>query len=435
MISKLHNMADSQFLLERMSGHVRAVNNTPNGFINVFQYKSISLHVMCENSANLKVFPPIYRFGNAGRWIRTKFFAGILHGTPVLLHIQNLRTPRLNLIMKAVSFLGEEEFYTPLVAAILWLVDAKLGRLVAMLMALGFYVAGSTKNLLCLPRPPLPVIPLERCNDWALPSHHAVLSVNVPWYLWFYVYLHSSNVSPPVLVFLFFLTAMWSFLVMFSRMYLGVHSPADIVVGGILGCLLLAAWLRWDLYIDWFIVSSATSSFVVLTIIVVLLYIHPDPYPTTYVFSETVCMVGVASGIVLGRAYSASSINLTLMESRYSYNSNITLLTCGLVRLFVGLALLVAFRMVAAFLCNKILSFVCQLIGLEVVCVKRRSLVTSEKVHYSTSFIVLDQDETHEVLRHQTVLNMDIPIKFLSYLSMGFAAVNVMPTIFHMLNI
>lgn len=33
---------------------------------------------------------------------------------------------------------------------------------------------------------------------------------------------------------------------MFSRVYLGVHSPADIVSGGILGCLLLSAFLQID---------------------------------------------------------------------------------------------------------------------------------------------------------------------------------------------
>ena len=38
----------------------------------------------------------------------------------------------------------------------------------------------------------------------------------------------------------------WSVLVMFSRLYLGVHSPADIVSGGILGCILLSLFLQVD---------------------------------------------------------------------------------------------------------------------------------------------------------------------------------------------
>ena len=353
-------------------------------------YRFLLLHVMCDHSSDLKVYPPIHRLGHAGRWIRAKLFAGILHGTPVLLHIQNLRTPRLNTAMKVISFLGEEEFYTPLVAAIVWLIDAKLGRLVTMLMALGFYIAGATKNLLCLPRPPSPVVPLERCNDWALPSHHAVLSVNVPWYIWFYVYLHANSVPLAALVSLFVLTAMWSFLVMFSRMYLGVHSPADIVVGGILGCLLLAGWLHWDMYIDWYLSSSATGSMVVLSVVLVLLYVHPDPHPTTYVFSETVCMAGVATGFALGRAHCGGPAH-SLTENRHAYATNLSLCGCALARLLVGLAFLVAFKMAAAFLSKTLLQFVCQLVGIDHVCVKRTSVVTSDKVHYSSSFVVLDE--------------------------------------------
>ena len=37
---------------------------------------------------------------------------------------------------------------------------------------------------------------------------------------------------------------------MFSRLYLGVHSPADIVAGGIIGCVILACWIKIDTIVD-----------------------------------------------------------------------------------------------------------------------------------------------------------------------------------------
>ena len=37
-----------------------------------------------------------------------------------------------------------------------------------------------------------------------------------------------------------------SVFVMMSRLYLGVHSPADIVVGGIIGCIVLSIWMKTD---------------------------------------------------------------------------------------------------------------------------------------------------------------------------------------------
>ena len=67
---------------------------------------------------------------------------GILSGTPVLLRIQGLRTAPVNVAMGVVSFLGEEEFYTLLVVIILWLCDARMGRLLSLLMALCFYITG-----------------------------------------------------------------------------------------------------------------------------------------------------------------------------------------------------------------------------------------------------------------------------------------------------
>lgn len=126
---------------------------------------------MVESNKLLKVNPPIHRLGSAGRWVRAQLQAGILSGTPVLVRIQNLRSPWLNRTMHVISFLGEEDFYTPLVAFIVWVVDAQLGRLLALLMALAFYLTGTCKNLLCLPRPrPLPSRPSSAATTGVSPA-------------------------------------------------------------------------------------------------------------------------------------------------------------------------------------------------------------------------------------------------------------------------
>ena len=53
------------------------------------------------------------------------------------------------------------------------------------------------------------------------------------------------------------MTTVWlvsgSFSVMFSRVYLGVHNPADIVSGGIMGVLILSIYLQVDDSLDRFI--------------------------------------------------------------------------------------------------------------------------------------------------------------------------------------
>ena len=277
--------------------------------------------------------------------------AGILSGTPVLLRIQNLRIVPMNVSMGVVSFLGEEEFYTLLVVLILWVCDARLGRLLSLLMAICFYVtgelieaaysllpamicviplnAGCFKNLLCLPRPPAPPItPLHQCKDWSLPSHHAVLSVNIPWYIWAYVSIHyTSSLSPSVSTLLFVSIALWSFLVMFSRMYLGVHSPADILSGGIIGCLILVLWLQNYVLLESYLSSSREAFPIALVVILCLLSVHPDPSPTTIIFAETVCMVGVAVGVLLGWLY-APVPTFAVLEKMVYYTSYTSLAAC-----------------------------------------------------------------------------------------------------------
>jgi hypothetical protein len=64
--------------------------------------------------------------------------------------------------MGVVSFLGEEEFYTLLVVLILWVCDARLGRLLSLLMAISFYVTGEL--ILKATR----ILILEKCSCGAL---------------------------------------------------------------------------------------------------------------------------------------------------------------------------------------------------------------------------------------------------------------------------
>ena len=82
-------------------------------------------------------------------------------------------------------------------------------------------------------------------------------------YVWIYSYIHSAalGLSSIQVVGIFIVMCSWSFSVMFryifryfqsvtntifSRIYIGIHSPADVVTGGILGCFLLSVFLQID---------------------------------------------------------------------------------------------------------------------------------------------------------------------------------------------
>ncbi len=48
----------------------------------------------------------------------------------------------------------------------------------------------------------------------------------------------------------------------------------------------------------------------------VMLYLHPDPLPTTVIYDETTSLVGVALGVVVARALGPAHVMTALLEVR-----------------------------------------------------------------------------------------------------------------------
>jgi len=248
------------------------------------------------------VHAPFDKYGSYARWFRHKLLAAILVGEPVLLTIQRHRTPLRTKFMKFLSFLGTEDFFTVLLIFMFWIIDQRLARLFGALMAIGFLITGSMKTLLCLPRPPSPPIqPLEKAHDWALPSHHSLIGVLCPWYIWLYANLNYEMTTFQMGV-LFCTIVFWSFGVMLSRLYLGVHSPADIVCGGIVGVFVLSVWMLVDDYVDFYISQRLYMQLEMFVLIFFLLLCHPSAERGNPSFPDTVCVTAVFFGSVLGRS-------------------------------------------------------------------------------------------------------------------------------------
>ena len=73
--------------------------------------------------------------------------------------------------------------------------------------------------------------------------------------------------------------------------------------------------MQVDLILDHFITYSGVGAVLVfISVAVVVLYVHPDPSPTTYIYDETTAMVGVAGGVVMGRAMGPANVMIALLE-------------------------------------------------------------------------------------------------------------------------
>ncbi len=150
--------------------------------------------------------------------------------------IYRFRTPSFTTLMTAVSFFSGTVVLLCLSTAIfvfLWKRYPHWAAHFALTMSLGAILNAFLKVVFRLPRPQLSPLYLE--TDFRYPSGHAMNNL-VFWALLSSTFLVSSRhlrFFPIVIV----------LLVGFSRLYLGVHYPSDILGGYLFGC-------------TWFAISS-----------------------------------------------------------------------------------------------------------------------------------------------------------------------------------
>lgn len=148
--------------------------------------------------------------------------------------LESIRNPVLDAIMLFVTTFGEETAFLAAAIITFWCVDKNRGYY---LMAVGFFgtVLSQILKLLCrIPRPwvrdpdfTIVEAAREAADGYSFPSGHSQSAVGTFGGL-------AATGKNKVLRWIFIVIAV---LVPLSRMYLGVHTPADVLVGS--GCALL----------------------------------------------------------------------------------------------------------------------------------------------------------------------------------------------------
>lgn len=158
-------------------------------------------------------------------------------GVEVILWLQRF-SPELDGVGRAVTFLGDTEFFLLLLPLVYWVLDRRVGMRLAILFLLSAFVNVLAKELAGQPRPfayDLRVEQLVDAGPYGIPSGHTQSAVVVWGWLafsfrrrWLWVLAAALMVLVPV-----------------SRVYLGVHFPTDLVGGYVLGAVVLVAFVRW----------------------------------------------------------------------------------------------------------------------------------------------------------------------------------------------
>jgi membrane-associated phospholipid phosphatase len=144
----------------------------------------------------------------------------------------------LTVLMSAITFLGDEEFYVLLLPILYWSFDQIVGLRVGMMLLLSNGFNTFFKFLFRTPRPSWvsdTVVGHVHESSFGLPSGHAQNAASV--WGWMAVEVKQRWFTIVMLVLIF--------LIGVSRMVLGVHFLGDVLLGWLIGGLLVLAFASW----------------------------------------------------------------------------------------------------------------------------------------------------------------------------------------------
>jgi len=133
----------------------------------------------------------------------------------------------------------------------------------------------------------------DHTKEFGFPSTHSLNSVCMCSYVLFHIQGHSIAALAPLFL-------LWCAGICYSRIYLCMHTPVDIVGGGIIGLALGVAWLSLGEYIDDVFTSHPYSIPLHLLLSLVLLSCYPTPTRPTPSYKYCVYFAGVAVGGNIG---------------------------------------------------------------------------------------------------------------------------------------
>ncbi len=210
-------------------------------------------------------------------------------GMELIITLQAAGSPALWSFFEAITFMGEEYFYLLFVPILYWSVDAATGARVGFAFLISAYVNPILKDIFMQPRPYElnPDVSDHLVAGSGMPSGHAQSSI----FVWGVL---AAQVKRP---WFWILAMIIAFLIGFSRIYLGVHFPHQVLAGWAVGAVLLGLFLLLDHPIEHAVsrLSLVPQLLVTLGIpaLMALLYPHDDTV------SAAAVMAGFGSGLVL----------------------------------------------------------------------------------------------------------------------------------------
>jgi len=237
--------------------------------------------------------------------------------------VQLVAGPVVDGVFKGITSLGSEEFFLILVPCILWCVDFATGVRLAVAFLLSAYVNAGLKDLFAHPRPFEfdPSVRRHEIGGYGLPSGHSQLAVVVWGYLATVLRKTWAWITAILLI----------ALVGFSRIYLGVHFPTDVLAGWGVGAVCLVAYVvvgpRAEVWVKRAGLRVQLALAIGLPLVLVL------AHPNNATASATAVLMGAGVGVALVARLGPFSAVRTLQQRVLRFVVGIL----GLLVLYLGL--------------------------------------------------------------------------------------------------
>ena len=198
-----------------------------------------------------------------------------------LLFLQDLRESldgALNGFFLQISDWSSGIFVWMLACVMFWSVDKKVGSFLFLNVGFSRFLMQALKLTFCVYRPWIrsaQIMPIEKAAGYSFPSGHSITAAAN-----YGTLIERYRQHRPLCIFLILMIA----LTMFSRNYIGVHTPQDVVVGLLLGVVVVVCGARvWE-----WLEEHPGKDYLLpciggLMVALFLFYISMKSYPTHYV--------------------------------------------------------------------------------------------------------------------------------------------------------
>ena len=149
----------------------------------------------------------------------------------ILRHIQSIANPFFDFLFQLITICGEQIVLISIISIIYWALDKKFGEYIAYSVLTSVLLNNAIKDIFKMKRPigeeGIRTLREQTATGYSFPSGHTQSASS--FYGSMAIYLKNRV--------MYIIATVMIILIGFSRLYLGVYYPKDVIVGGILGVL------------------------------------------------------------------------------------------------------------------------------------------------------------------------------------------------------